>query len=52
MLYIPFTGFDSGAAKMFETIWLRTERGVAGAVPPKMSLVPPPGGFNTLKKKI
>lgn len=28
---------------------LRTLRGVDGALPPKMSLVPPPGGRSTLK---
>lgn len=46
--HIPLTGFDSGPEKIFEAMRLRMERGVDGASPPKMSLVPPPGGFNTL----
>lgn len=37
------------APKIFDAILLRTERGVDGKLPPKMSLLPPPGGFRTLK---
>lgn len=36
---------------MFDAMLLRTERGVDGKLPPKMSLLPPPGGFRTLKEQ-
>lgn len=43
-----------GAPKIFDTTWfLETERAVLAAEPlavPKMSLLPPPGGFRTLKQ--
>lgn len=43
-----FKSFDG--PKIFDAILLRTERGVDGKLPPKMSLLPPPGGLRTLKK--
>lgn len=36
---------------MFDTMLLRTVRGVDGILPPKMSLLPPPGGLRTLQRK-
>lgn len=34
---------------MFEAMLFLTERGVDGVLPPKMSLLPPPGAFKTLR---
>lgn len=36
---------------MFDAMLLRTVRGVDGKLPPKISLLPPPGGLRTLWKK-
>lgn len=48
----PFFTSDDGALNMFEAIrFLVNPRGVFGTADPKMSLLPPPGGFNTLRKK-
>lgn len=49
---LPLPFFKSlDAPKIFDAIvLLRTERGVDGKLPPKMSLLPPPGGFKTLEK--
>lgn len=46
---LPFPFLASAAPKIFEAMLLRTLRGVDGALPPKMSLVPPPGGRSTLQ---
>lgn len=50
--YLPFPFFASLVGpKIFDAMLLRTERGVDGKLPPKMSLLPPPGGFRTLKEQ-
>lgn len=47
--FLPFPFFASQVgAKIFDIMLLRTERGVDGKLPPKMSLLPPPGGLRTL----
>lgn len=46
--YLPLPFFISGGAKIFDAMLLRTVRGVDGKLPPKMSLLPPPGGLRTL----
>lgn len=52
LVYVPFPFLVSLAgAKMVDAILLRTLRGVDGTLPPKMSLVGPPGGLRTLQKK-
>lgn len=48
---LPFPFLASAAPKRFEAMLLRTLRGVDGVLPPKMSLVPPPGGRSTLEIK-
>lgn len=49
-IYLPLPFLKSfDGPKIFDAILLRTERGVDGKLPPKMSLLPPPGGFKTLK---
>lgn len=50
-LPVPFPFLTSVAgAKMFDAMLLRTVRGVDGKLPPKISLLPPPGGLRTLWK--
>lgn len=50
--YLPLPFFKSrDGPKIFDAMLLRTERGVDGKLPPKMSLLPPPGGFRTLQRK-
>lgn len=46
---LPFPFLASAAPNRFEAMLLRTLRGVDGVLPPKMSLVPPPGGRSTLQ---
>lgn len=47
---IPFLLAGSGAAKILDCMRFFTLRGVCWLSPPKMSLLPPPGGFRTLKR--
>ena len=49
-LPFPFLASADGEVKMFEAMWFRAERGVFGTPAPKLSLLPPPGGFSTLKR--
>lgn len=49
---LPFPFLASWVGpKMFDAMLLRTVRGVDGRLPPKMSLLPPPGGLRTLQNK-
>lgn len=51
-LPFPFPFFESlDGAKIVDAMLLRTVRGVDGILPPKMSLLPPPGGLSTLENK-
>lgn len=47
-LPLPFLT-SLGVAKMFDAMLFLIERGVLGTLPPNKSLLPPPGGFNTLQ---